>query len=148
MADNDLQIVDNKNIHHVEAQYVEMMVPLYSYGCERKVKKALMSHLKGIYSINIDYYQQKVTVWGICNKYGVLEMVKKKRKVARFWNPEDHKIVLDDGNPKLDMRRPESQERRRWQHRQCQLALAKVQSLSLSWKAWNWKKVFDRSSSF
>lgn len=30
----------------VEAQYVEMMVPLYSPGCEKKVKKAL-SHLKG-----------------------------------------------------------------------------------------------------
>lgn len=34
--------------NNVEAQYVEMMVPLYSYGCEKKVKKTL-SHLKGIY---------------------------------------------------------------------------------------------------
>lgn len=40
----DLQIVPVYN--KVEAQYVEMMVPLYSYGCEKKVKKAL-SHLKG-----------------------------------------------------------------------------------------------------
>ena len=31
---------------NVEPQYVEMMVPLYSYGCEKKVKKTL-SHLKG-----------------------------------------------------------------------------------------------------
>lgn len=39
-----LQIVPaGKN---VEAQYVEMMVPLYSWGCERKVKKAL-ANLKG-----------------------------------------------------------------------------------------------------
>jgi len=30
------------------AQYVEMKVPLYSYGCEKKIKKAL-SHLKGAY---------------------------------------------------------------------------------------------------
>jgi len=30
----------------VEAQYVEMMVPLYSYGCEKKIKKTL-SNLKG-----------------------------------------------------------------------------------------------------
>ena len=36
-------VVASKN---VEPQYVEMMVPLYSYGCERKVKKTL-SHLKG-----------------------------------------------------------------------------------------------------
>lgn len=40
----DMQIVPaSKN---VEAQYVEMMVPLYSYGCEKKIKKTL-SHLKG-----------------------------------------------------------------------------------------------------
>lgn len=32
--------------NNVEPQYVEMMVPLYSYGCERKINKAL-SHIKG-----------------------------------------------------------------------------------------------------
>lgn len=31
---------------NVEAQYVELRVPLYSYGCEKKVKKAL-SHFRG-----------------------------------------------------------------------------------------------------
>lgn len=41
----NMQIVPAyKNI--VEAQYVEMMVPLYSYGCEKKIKKTL-SGLKG-----------------------------------------------------------------------------------------------------
>lgn len=41
-----LQIVPaGKN---VEAQYAEMMVPLYSYGCEKKIKKAL-ANLKGKY---------------------------------------------------------------------------------------------------
>jgi hypothetical protein len=30
----------------IEAQFVEMKVPLYSYGCEKKIKKAL-SGLKG-----------------------------------------------------------------------------------------------------
>jgi hypothetical protein len=30
----------------IEAQHVEMKVPLYSYGCEKKIKKAL-SNLKG-----------------------------------------------------------------------------------------------------
>ncbi|KAI4307013.1 hypothetical protein L6164_030248 [Bauhinia variegata] len=78
----------------VEAQYVEMMVPLYSYGCEKKVKKAL-ANLKGIYSVNVDYNQQKVTVWGICNKYDVLATVRSKRKEARFWNPEDNAAIED-----------------------------------------------------
>jgi hypothetical protein len=40
----DMQIV--VACKNVEAQYVEMMVPLYSYGCEKKIKKTL-SHLKG-----------------------------------------------------------------------------------------------------
>ncbi|KAK9665799.1 hypothetical protein RND81_14G137400 [Saponaria officinalis] len=74
---------------NVEPQYVELKVPLYSYGCERKVKKAL-TNLRGIYSVNVDYTQQKVTVWGICNKYDVLSTIKNKRKDARFWNPEDN----------------------------------------------------------
>ncbi|KAJ9679890.1 hypothetical protein PVL29_021713 [Vitis rotundifolia] len=83
----NLQIVPaSKN---VEAQYVEMMVPLYSYGCEKKVKKTLAG-IKGIYSVNVDYNQQKVTVWGICNKYDVLTTMRTKRKEARFWNDEDN----------------------------------------------------------
>lgn len=41
-----MQIVLAKACKNVEAQYVEMMVPLYSHGCEKKVKKTL-SHLKG-----------------------------------------------------------------------------------------------------
>lgn len=42
----NLQIVPAGIKNVVEAQYVEMKVPLYSYGCEKKVKKAL-AHLKG-----------------------------------------------------------------------------------------------------
>ncbi|KAF3321063.1 Copper transport protein ATX1 [Carex littledalei] len=71
--------------NNVEAQYVEMRVPLYSYGCEKKIKKSL-SHLRGIHSINVDYHTQKVTVWGICNKDEVLATVRKKRRDARFWD--------------------------------------------------------------
>ncbi|KAG5052715.1 hypothetical protein JHK87_004913 [Glycine soja] len=82
----------------VEAQYVEMMVPLYSYGCEKKIKKTL-SNLKGIYSVNVDYYQQKVTVWGICNKYDVLETVRSKRKEAQFWNQEDNVVLEKSQSP-------------------------------------------------
>ena len=49
----------------------------------------------GIYSVNVDYAQQKVTVWGICNKYDVLATIKNKRKEARFWDPEDN-IKLEE----------------------------------------------------
>ncbi|GLT41558.1 hypothetical protein SLA2020_156120 [Shorea laevis] len=117
---------------NVEAQYVEMMVPLYSYGCERKVKKAL-SHIKGIYSVNVDYSQQKVTVWGICNKYDVLETMRSKRKEARFWNPEDN----------VEMEKPMSAPK---DHSIFKPSLALMKARSFSLKAW--KKVFTRSNSF
>ncbi|PIA34945.1 hypothetical protein AQUCO_03700300v1 [Aquilegia coerulea] len=83
---SNLQIVPAYK--NVEAQYVEMMVPMYSHGCERKIKKAL-SNLKGIYSVSVDYKLQKVTVWGICNKLDVLSTIRSKRKEACFWNSDD-----------------------------------------------------------
>jgi len=44
MADMQIVLAGRK----IDAQYVEMKVPLYSYGCEKKIKKVL-SHLKGAY---------------------------------------------------------------------------------------------------
>lgn len=46
---DNMQIVPAAGGKNVEAQYVEMMVPLYSYGCEKKVKKSL-ANLKGNYN--------------------------------------------------------------------------------------------------
>ncbi|KAF9603625.1 hypothetical protein IFM89_037138 [Coptis chinensis] len=109
---------------NVEAQYVEMMVPLYSHGCERKVKKAL-SNLKGIYSVSVDYKLQKVTIWGICNKFDVLATIRSKRKEACFWNSED----IDNG-PCIT-------------HQPTKPAFAPLLR-SLSWKAW--KNAIIRSS--
>nr|KYP45332.1 hypothetical protein KK1_033118 [Cajanus cajan] len=128
-----------KNI--VEPQYVEMMVPLYSYGCEKKIKKTL-SNLKGIYSVNVDYYQQKVTVWGICNKYDVLETVRSKRKQARFWNQEDN-VVLETSHSQSQS---PSCSPPPFPHRDFKPSLALTKVRSLSMKAW--KKVFARSFSF
>ncbi|XP_052209527.1 heavy metal-associated isoprenylated plant protein 28 [Diospyros lotus] len=136
----DLQIVPaGKN---VEAQYVEMRVPLYSYGCERKVKKAL-SHLRGIYSVNVDFNQQKVTVWGICNKYDVLETMRKKRKEACFWNPEENAAGFQKSQP---IRSPQSPLSIIARDRRLMPSFTLAKARSLSWKAW--KKVFIRSNSF
>ncbi|GMH09078.1 hypothetical protein Nepgr_010918 [Nepenthes gracilis] len=130
----NLQIVPSCN-KSVEAQYVEMKVPLYSYGCERKVKRAL-SHLKGIYSVNVNYAQQKVTVWGICNKDGVLETIKNKRKEARFWNPED--------NVNLETETQSSPRHHHHRHHPTFSAFTKAKSFSFR----AFKKVFSRSYSF
>ncbi|KAL1813663.1 hypothetical protein ACET3Z_023728 [Daucus carota] len=154
----DLQIVPAGEVEKkVEAQYVEMKVPLYSYGCEKKIKKAL-AHLKGIYSIEVNFEEQKVTVWGICNKYDVLDTIRNKRKDALFWNAEDN-LVLKQQQDK-DKEPEEEQDtiaakaahsfsssslRRKAKKLVPPLTLIRCSS-SLSWKAW--KKVFIRSYSF
>ncbi|CAK7324289.1 unnamed protein product [Dovyalis caffra] len=129
----DMQIVLASNCKNVEAQYVEMMVPLYSHGCEKKMKKNL-SHFKGIYSVNVDYYQQKVTVWGICNKYDVLATIKSKRKEARFWNPQDNLEMVEEEDE--ESRRPPPKDSNNYIP---SLTLMKARSLtrSLSWKTDN-----------
>lgn len=43
----------------------------------------------GIHSVQVDYQQQKVTVWGICNRHDVLAAVRKKRRAARFWGADE-----------------------------------------------------------
>ncbi|KAL1203084.1 Heavy metal-associated isoprenylated plant protein 45 [Cardamine amara subsp. amara] len=149
----DLQIVPVHN--KVEAQYVEMMVPLYSYGCEKKVKKAI-SQLKGIYSVKVDYYDQKVTVWGICNKIDVLAMVKKKRKEARFWNVEennpesvDDPIVVKEETFKTSFDSDKSSAFYTYSSsspRFIRPPLSLIRTSSFTWKAV--KKVFSRSLSF
>ncbi|KAK4431245.1 hypothetical protein Salat_0886600 [Sesamum alatum] len=149
---HELQIVPaGKN---VEAQFVEMMVPLYSYGCENKVKKAF-ANLKGIYSVNVDFHQQKVTVWGICDKHDVLCVVKSKRKGARFWNSDDNADQLQESShsapssPQLPSSLAKNSKR--------YLAIIKTQSLNLSLSMMKsrslnlkalMKKAFTRSNSF
>lgn len=54
MADMQLVLAGEEE-KKVEAQYVEMKVPLYSYGCERKIKKAL-AHLKGVLLCCLQFY--------------------------------------------------------------------------------------------
>jgi hypothetical protein len=89
----------------------------------------------GIYSVQVDYNEQKVTVWGICNKHNVLATIRSKRKEARFWNPEDNMASEESPSP------PPSDPPR---ESKSSFALTRVRSLS--WKAW--KKVFTRSYSF
>ncbi|GJV20860.1 heavy metal-associated isoprenylated plant protein 28 [Tanacetum coccineum] len=125
------QIVPVMVNEDVQAQFVEIMVPLYSYGCANKIKKAL-AHFKGIYSVNVDYKQQKVTVWGICNKKEVLSTIRAKRKGARLWNVEE-----DISNNAIQSRTaPPSPSF-------CRSSLSIIKghgSLSLNWKA-AWKKI-------
>ncbi|KAI3720526.1 hypothetical protein L2E82_31513 [Cichorium intybus] len=120
----------------VEAQFVEIMVPLYSYGCGKKIKKAL-AHFKGIYSVNVDYNQQKVTVWGICNKKEVLSTIRAKRKGARFWKQQED----------INGAEVQSQTAQSSPSPSPLSIITGRTSFSINWKA-AWKKVFNRSYSF
>ncbi|KAG6476615.1 heavy metal-associated isoprenylated plant protein 30-like [Zingiber officinale] len=112
----------------VEAQFVEMKVPLYSYGCEKKVKRAL-SHLRGIHSVRVDYELQKVTVWGICNKDDVLATVKKKRREARFW---DQSLECDQAAPPSE--EVEEEDDKEIHHVSSRLSAIKGFKFKRSWK--------------
>lgn len=72
---------------NITPQQVDMRVPLYSAGCERKIRNAL-SHIKGLYSIDADLANQKVTVIGIVDREEVLAAIRTKRKDAHFLNEE------------------------------------------------------------
>ncbi|KAF3340329.1 Heavy-metal-associated domain-containing protein [Carex littledalei] len=87
MADMQIVLAGKK----IEPQHVEMNVPLYSYGCEKKIRKAL-SRLRGIHSVQVDYHAQKVTVWGICNRDDVLTAIRRKRRDAYFWDEPESKL--------------------------------------------------------
>ncbi|VFQ72601.1 unnamed protein product [Cuscuta campestris] len=118
-----------------------MMVPLYSHGCERKIKNSL-SHLRGIYSVNVEFDEQKVTVWGICNKYDVLSTIRAKRRGARFWdNADDVSGGGDEPSPSLQLpvrkRRPSVPP----------LTLLKTRPSLITWKL-SLKKALSRSHSF
>ncbi|WOL05746.1 heavy metal-associated isoprenylated plant protein 30-like [Canna indica] len=130
-----LQIVpaDQK---HVEAQYVEMKVPLYSYCCEKKVKKAL-SHLRGIHSVHVDYNLQKVTVWGICNRDDVLATIRKKRREARFWETTTA-AECEAGKPPPPPPKVEADEILEEDAARDHVAAVKSRKLRKSWK----KKLF------
>ncbi|KAH9315925.1 hypothetical protein KI387_024552, partial [Taxus chinensis] len=75
---------------------VEMRVPLYSYGCERKIRKVL-SQFKGLHHVDVDFYQQKVSVTGMLNRDQILAAIKVKRKSAEFWSCKED--FLHENNP-------------------------------------------------
>lgn len=58
----------------------------------------LLGCAAGIHSVQVDYQQQKVTVWGICNRDDVLAAVRKKRRAARFWG-DDQPDLGEDSMP-------------------------------------------------
>lgn len=93
----------------------------------------------GIYSVNADFNQQKVTVWGICNKYDVLATIRSKRKEACFWNPEDTEEILEQSKPKPPSPSPCPPKR--------SMSFALSKARTLCWKL-TLKKVFMRSNSF
>lgn len=96
----------------------------------------------GIYSVNVDYNEQRVVVWGICNKYDVLETIRSKRKEARFWNHEDNEILVMEKSesPNISHLPPPKIRNNSKPY------LTLIRAQSFKWKAL--KKVFSRSYSF
>lgn len=106
--------------------------------------------------MKVDYYNQKVTVWGICNKLDVLAMVKKKRKEARLWNVEENNpesvedsVVVKEDSIKTSFDSEKSSAFYTYSSsspRFIRPSLSLMRTSSFTWKAV--KKVFSRSRSF
>lgn len=108
--------------------------------------------------MKVDYYKQKVTVWGICSKLDVLAMVKKKRKEARFWNVEENNpesvddsmvVKVKEDTIKTSFDSDKSSAFYRYSSsspRFMRPPLSLIRTSSFTWKAV--KKVFSRSLSF
>ncbi|KAK1383093.1 hypothetical protein POM88_020828 [Heracleum sosnowskyi] len=77
-----------------------LKVHVHCLGCKRKVKK-LLTKIEGVYAVNIDLEQQKVTVSGIVDPCLLINKLAKSGKYAELWtpvpNPEETHL-LDYGN--------------------------------------------------
>lgn len=119
--------------------FLILLLESYQLSTKNQVVSLTLTIGVGIYSVNVDYDQQKVIVWGICNKYDVLETIRSKRKEARFWNQEGN---LNDVMEKS----PSSSPSHSNPPKNSKPYLILIRAQSFKWKAL--KKVFSRTSSF
>ncbi|KAG6431191.1 hypothetical protein SASPL_109268 [Salvia splendens] len=75
-----------------------LKVSIHCQGCKRKVKKVLQS-IEGVYTINIEAQQQKVTVTGNVDAQTLIKKLVKTGKHAELW-PENPKPKDKKGNDK------------------------------------------------
>lgn len=119
--------------------FLILFLESYQLSTKNQVVSLTLTIGVGIYSVNVDYDQQKVIVWGICDKYDVLETIRSKRKEARFWNQEGN---INDMMEKS----PSSSPSHSNPPKNSKPYLILIRAQSFKWKAL--KKVFSRSSSF
>lgn len=78
-----------------------LKVHILCLGCKRKVKK-LLKKIEGVYAVNIDKEQQKVTVSGIVDPCLLIKKFGKYGKYAELWssipNPEETHLVDNRNN--------------------------------------------------
>ncbi|KAL2534679.1 Heavy metal-associated isoprenylated plant protein [Abeliophyllum distichum] len=86
----------------------EIQVRIDCNGCVQKIKKALHG-INGIYDLNIDFSQQKITVIGWADPEKIIKAIKKTRKNAIICSqtePPDDQPPPDGGEPPPDSTNP------------------------------------------
>lgn len=71
---------------------VNLKVRMDCEGCARKMKNVL-SHLKGVKSVDVDLKQQKVTVTGFMEAKKVLAAAKATKKKVELWPYVPYSVV-------------------------------------------------------
>ncbi|EYU43014.1 hypothetical protein ABFS82_07G015300 [Erythranthe guttata] len=75
-----------------------LKVSIHCQGCKRKVKKVLQT-IEGVYTINIESQQQKVTVTGNVDAQTLIKKLVKTGKHADLWPPEKPPAAGKDKKP-------------------------------------------------
>ncbi|KAL6007443.1 hypothetical protein ACLOJK_032940 [Asimina triloba] len=71
----------------LKIQTCVLKVNLHCDGCKQKVKK-LLQKIEGVYTVNIDAEQQKVTVSGNVDSAVLIKKLVRAGKHAEFWSPQ------------------------------------------------------------
>ncbi|KAL3654466.1 hypothetical protein CASFOL_004147 [Castilleja foliolosa] len=71
----------------LKIQTCVLKVNVHCDGCKQKVKK-LLHRIEGVYQVNIDSEQQKVTISGNLDSATLIKKLVKAGKHAELWNPQ------------------------------------------------------------
>ncbi|GAB4828793.1 hypothetical protein Ancab_018454 [Ancistrocladus abbreviatus] len=81
----------------LKIQTCVLRVNLHCDGCKQKVKK-LLQRIEGVYSVNIDGEQQKVTVSGSVDSATLIKKLVRSGKHAELWSQKNNQTQKQNNN--------------------------------------------------
>ncbi|KAI8538244.1 hypothetical protein RHMOL_Rhmol09G0087700 [Rhododendron molle] len=89
----------NEDFKLLKIQTCVLKVNIHCDGCKQKVKK-LLQRIEGVYQVNIDAEQQKVTVSGSVDSATLIRKLLRSGKHAEIWNQKSNQNQNQNQNQK------------------------------------------------